>query len=71
MCVVYVKAYVVYILCVAFEVGVYITAMAEAATVIGLVASIASLIKLTAKIVSRLHEFISKSSDVPELFRSL
>jgi anion-transporting ArsA/GET3 family ATPase len=45
--------------------------MAEAAAIIGLVASIASLIDLSAKIVSRLHEFASKTSDVPESFRSL
>ena len=49
----------------------YVKAMAEAAAVIGLVASIASLVELTAKVVSRLHEFISKSSEVPESFRSL
>lgn len=45
--------------------------MTEAAAVVGLVASIASLVDLSAKIVSRLHEFTSKSSDVPESFRSL
>lgn len=45
--------------------------MAEAAAVIGLVASIASLVELTAKVVSRLHDFTSKSSEVPESFRSL
>ncbi|KAK0516318.1 hypothetical protein JMJ35_000921 [Cladonia borealis] len=45
--------------------------MAEAAAVIGLVASIATLVELTAKVVSRLHEFSSKSSEVPESFRSL
>ena len=45
--------------------------MAEAAAVIGLVASIATLVELTAKVVSRLHEFTSKSSEVPESFRSL
>ena len=71
MFVVYVKAYVVLILCVAVQVGVHVTAMAEAAAVIGLVASIASLVELTAKVVSRLHEFVSKSSEVPESFRPL
>jgi hypothetical protein len=45
--------------------------MAEAAAVIGLVSSIASLVEISAKIVSRLHEFASKTSDVPESFRSL
>lgn len=45
--------------------------MAEAAAIVGLVASIASLVDLSAKVVSRLHEFTSKSSDVPKSFRSL
>ena len=45
--------------------------MAEAAAVVGLVASIASLVELSAKVVSRLHDFASKSSEVPESFRSL
>ena len=71
MCVVYVKAYVVLILFVGIQVRIHVTAMAEAAAVIGLVASIASLVELTAKVVSRLHEFTSKSSEVPESFRSL
>jgi hypothetical protein len=45
--------------------------MAEAAAIIGLVSSIASLVELSAKVVSRLHEFTSKTSEVPESFRSL
>ena len=45
--------------------------MAEAAALIGLVASIASLVDLSVKVVSRLHGFISESSDIPESFRSL
>jgi hypothetical protein len=45
--------------------------MAEAAAVIGLVSSIASLVDLSAKIVSRVHEFAFKTSDIPESFRSL
>ncbi|KAL8784584.1 MAG: hypothetical protein Q9195_008985 [Heterodermia aff. obscurata] len=45
--------------------------MAEAAAIVGLVASIASLVDLSAKVVSRLRDFTSKSSDVPESFRSL
>ena len=45
--------------------------MAEAVTIVGLVASIASLVELSAKVLSRLHEFNSKSSEVPESFRSL
>ncbi len=53
------------------QVGIHATTMAEAAAVIGLVASIASLVELTAKVVSRLHDFTSKSSELPESFRSL
>ena len=45
--------------------------MAEPAAIVGLVASIASLVDLSAKVVSRLHEFTSKFSDVPKSFRSL
>ena len=45
--------------------------MAEAVAVIGLVASIASLVELSAKILSRLYDFRSKSSEIPESFRSL
>jgi hypothetical protein len=45
--------------------------MAEAIAIIGLVSSVASLIDLSATVVSRLHEFTSKTSDIPESFRSL
>jgi hypothetical protein len=45
--------------------------MAEAAAIIGLVSSIVSLVELSTKVVSRLHEFISKASEIPESFRSL
>lgn len=45
--------------------------MAEAAAVIGLVSSIATLVDLSAKVVSRVHEFAFKTSDIPESFRSL
>jgi N-terminal domain on NACHT_NTPase and P-loop NTPases/NB-ARC domain len=45
--------------------------MAEAAAVIGLVSSIASLVEISAKVVSRLHEFVSETSEIPESFRSL
>ena len=45
--------------------------MAEAVAIIGLVASIASLVDLSAKVVSRLHDFTSKSLEIPELFHSL
>ena len=48
--------------------SVNVARMAEAAAAIGLIASIASLIDLSAKVVSRLHEF---TSDIPESFRSL
>ena len=45
--------------------------MAEAAAVIALVSSIASLVDLSAKVASRLHEFAAKTGDVPESFRAL
>jgi hypothetical protein len=45
--------------------------MAEAAAIIGLVSSIASLVEISAKVVSRLREFASKTSEIPESFRSL
>jgi hypothetical protein len=45
--------------------------MAEVAAALGIVSSIASLVDLSAKIVSHLHEFSSKTSDIPEAFRSL
>jgi N-terminal domain on NACHT_NTPase and P-loop NTPases/NB-ARC domain len=45
--------------------------MAEAAAIIGLVSSIASLVELSAKVVSRLHDYTSKTSEIPESFRSL
>lgn len=45
--------------------------MAEAAAIVGLVASIASLVDLGIKVVSRLCDFTSKSSEVPESFCSL
>ena len=45
--------------------------MAEAVAIVGLVASIATLVELSAKIVSRLHDFTSKPSEIPESFRSL
>ena len=44
--------------------------MAEAITLVGLVASIASLVDLSAKVVSRIGEYVSKT-DVPESLRSL
>lgn len=71
MCVVHVKAYVVLILIIGIQVSIRVTDMAEAVAIIGLVASIASLVDLSAKVVSRLHDFTSKSSEVPESFRSL
>ena len=45
--------------------------IAEAAAAVGLVASIASLVDLSAKVASRTRNFTSKSADVPETFRSL
>ncbi len=45
--------------------------MAEAIAIVGLVASIASLMDLSAKVVPRLYDFTSKSTDIPESFRSL
>lgn len=45
--------------------------MAEAAAVVGLVASIASLIDLGTKVATRLHEFISQTSEVPDSLRAL
>ena len=53
------------------QANVDVNDMAEAAAIIGLISSIASLIDLSAKVVSRLHEFTSKTSDIPESFRSL
>ena len=53
------------------QVNIHVTNMAEAAAIIGLVASIASLVELSAKVVSRLHDFTSKTADIPESFRSL
>ena len=68
MSILYVK---VYILLIDIRVGIYVTAMAEAVAIVGLVASIATLVELSAKVLSRLHDFTSKSSEVPESFRSL
>jgi hypothetical protein len=45
--------------------------MAEAAAVVGLVASIASLVDLGVKIVSRINDFADSTSDIPKSFRSL
>lgn len=51
--------------------SIHVTDMAEVVAIVGLVASIASLVEPSAKVVSRLHDFTSKSSEVPESFRSL
>ena len=45
--------------------------MAEIAATIAIVSSIASLIDISAKVVSRLHEFSSRASDVPGSLQSL
>ena len=50
------------------QANIHITNMAEAAAIIALVAS---LVDLSAKVVSRVHEFTSKFLDVPKSFRSL
>ncbi|KAI4090169.1 MAG: hypothetical protein L6R37_007936 [Teloschistes peruensis] len=62
---------VVLVFILGIQVSIQVTHMAEAAATIGLVASIASLIDLSAKVASRIRDFTSKSSDVPETFRSL
>ena len=54
-----------------FQAGINVADMAEAIAVVGLVASIASLVDLSAKVVTRLQEFTSKTADIPESFRSL
>ena len=53
------------------QVIIQVIHMAEAAAAVGLVASIVSLVDLSIKVATRLHDFTSKSSDVPETFRSL
>ena len=45
--------------------------MAEAVALVGLAASIVSLVDVSAKVVSRLCDFTSNSADIPESFRSL
>lgn len=67
----HVKAYIILILIIGIQVIIRIADMAEAVAIVGLVASIASLVDISAKVVSRLHDFTSKPSDVPESFRSL
>lgn len=67
----YVGITVLLVAIVGIRVSVNVANMAEAAAIIGLVASIASLVELSAKVVSRLHEFTSKISEIPESFRSL
>lgn len=57
--------------CIGIQGNVHVTNMAEVVAIVGLVASIASLVDLSAKVVSRLRGFTSKSSEVPESFRSL
>jgi len=53
------------------QLGALVISMAEAAAIVGLVASIASLVDISTKVVSRLIDFTSKSLDIPESFRSL
>lgn len=45
--------------------------MAEAAAIIGLVGTIASLVDLSLKVVSRVRDYASNASEVPKTFRSL
>ena len=45
--------------------------MAEAVAIVELVASIAGLVDLSIKVISRLRDFSSKASEIPESFRSL
>ena len=71
VCIVHVEGNIILIPIVGIQVSIHVADMAEAAAIVGLVGSIASLVDLSAKVVSRLHEFTSKSSDVPESFRSL
>ena len=70
-CVARVEGDVVLIPIIDIQVSIHVTDMADAAAIVGLVASIASLVDLSVKVVSRLHDFTSESSDVPESFRSL
>ena len=67
----YVNTYIVCILLVDIQIGIHVTVMAEAVVIVSLVASIASLAELSTKVSSRLHDFSSKTSEVPESFRSL
>lgn len=53
------------------QTSVDVADMSEAATIIGLVASIASLVDLSAKVVSRLHDFTSETSDIPDSCHAL
>ena len=69
--VVHIEANNVLVRIIGIQVSILVTDMAEAAAVVGLVASIASLVDISTKVVSRLHDFTSKSSDVPKSFRSL
>lgn len=66
-----IDANIVLVPIIGIQANTHITNMAGAVAIVGLVASTASLVELSAKVVSRLHEFTSKSSDVPKSFRSL
>ncbi|KAL8763280.1 MAG: hypothetical protein Q9194_007384, partial [Teloschistes cf. exilis] len=69
--VVHIDTNIVLVSILGIEVSIQVAYMAEAAAAVGLVASIASLIDLSAKVISRIRDFTSKSSDVPETFRAL
>ena len=65
---VHLDIYIISLLC-SFWVSIYIADMAEAIAIVGLTASIASLIDLSAKVLSRQREFASNLSDIPQSFR--
>ena len=67
---VYIDVYTIPLVC-GVWVNIHVAGMAEGIAIVGLVASIASLVDLSAKVLSRQREFASKLSDVPQSFRSL
>jgi N-terminal domain on NACHT_NTPase and P-loop NTPases/NB-ARC domain len=71
VCPLHVEVNVLLVRIVGRRVNVNVADMAEAAAIVGLVASIASLVELSAKVVSLLHEFTSKATEIPESLRSL
>jgi hypothetical protein len=45
--------------------------MAEAVAVLGLVSAIVQLVDFSSKVIHRLHEFTSATTDVPDSFQSI